>query len=98
MEGWEFDAELWEYSGKGSWHFLTIPPDIGFAVRSETEGRRGGWGMVAVIAEIGGSRFETSIFPDKASGSYLLPVKAAVRKAEKARAGDLLRVRFRLAG
>ena len=50
--------------------------------------------MVAVTAEIGDVAFQTSVFPDKASASYLLPVKAAVRKAARVKAGDMLKVRI----
>jgi hypothetical protein len=32
--------------------------------------------------------FAPSIFPDSKAGAYLLPLKAAVRKAEKIAAGD----------
>ncbi|MBP1851112.1 DUF1905 domain-containing protein [Rhizobium halophytocola] len=87
MKTWAFEAELWEYSGKGSWHFVTVPPDIGFQIRSESAGGLPGFGQVAVDATIGDTRFHTSLFPDRASGSYLLPVKAAVRKAERLSAG-----------
>jgi hypothetical protein len=37
---------------------------------------------------IGKSTFETSLFPAKEFGSYLLPVKASVRKANNLLAGD----------
>lgn len=93
-EGWDFEAELWEYKGKGAWHFVTLPPEVGFAIRCASEGRRPGWGMVAVTAEIGDVAFQTSVFPDKTSASYLLPVKAAVRKAARVKAGDTLKVRI----
>ena len=32
-------------------------------------------------ASVDGTGFETSAFPHKSSGGYLIPVKAAVRKA-----------------
>jgi hypothetical protein len=46
----------------------------------------------AVRARIGESRWETSVFADKASGCYLLPVKATVRKAEGISTGDKIGV------
>ena len=92
MEVWDFEGELFEYSGKGSWHFVTLPADVGFAIRCSTKSRRSGWGMVAVTAEIRGVAFQSSLFPDRTSSSYLLPVKAAVRKAAGVRAGDRLAV------
>lgn len=44
--------------------------------------------MIKVKARIGAAEWSTTIWPDKASGSFLLPVKAAVRKKEKIAAGD----------
>ena len=46
---WDFEAALWVYKGKGGWHFVTLPPEVGFAIRCVSEGRRPGWGMVAEV-------------------------------------------------
>jgi hypothetical protein len=35
-----------------------------------------------VQVTVGGSKWTTSIFPDSVRGSYVLPIKRAVRKAE----------------
>jgi Domain of unknown function (DUF1905) len=51
-------------------------------------GRRRGWGAMKVAATIGDTSWETSMFPDKTSGGWFLPVKASVRKAEGLAAGD----------
>ena len=40
----------------------------------------------------------TSVFPDAASGSYLLPVKRPVRRANDLEAGDVVRVLLRVGG
>ena len=42
---------------------------------------------------IGDTKWQTSVFPAKESGGYLLPVKAAVRKSEGLTAGDTVTVR-----
>ena len=39
-------------------------------------------------ATIGATTWKTSIFPDKKVGSFLLPLKAEVRKAEGIEVGD----------
>lgn len=41
-----------------------------------------GWGSVRVRAVLGGSAWDTSIFPDAKSGTYLLPLKASIRAKE----------------
>jgi hypothetical protein len=83
-------APLWLWSGEGgSWHFVTIPPDQAVEIRLESaaSGIRRGFGSVRVEANINGITWKTSVFPQK-SGGYLLPVKAAVRRAAGIAAGD----------
>jgi hypothetical protein len=43
---------------------------------------------VKVSAKIGGTGWETSIFPSGSLEAYILPVKAEVRKKQKIVAGD----------
>jgi hypothetical protein len=57
-----------------------------FARRLEL-GKRRGFGSVKVAARIGGSRWQTSLFPQKAGG-WFLPVKKPVRLAEGLDFGD----------
>ncbi len=77
-----FDAEVWDWKGDGSWHFVTLPGELADDIKAITAGRAKGFGSVPVKAAIGQTRFETSLFPDTKSGSYLLPLKKAVRAAE----------------
>lgn len=77
-----FTAELWVYRGKAAWHFITLPAEEAQRVRFFFGTRRRGWGAVRVDVTIGKTRWKTSIFPDSQSGSYLLPIKAEIRKAE----------------
>jgi len=51
-----------------------------------------GWGMIPVSAEIGATRWATSLFPK--DGRYVVPIKAAVRKAEGLEVGDTVTVRL----
>lgn len=82
-----FTAVLFKYAAENAWHFVTLPPDISARIKFLQAGRRG-FGSVRVKAIIGKTPFETSLFPDAQSGSYLLPVKAAVRRDEKIGHGD----------
>jgi Domain of unknown function (DUF1905) len=90
-------AKLWIWASdkaQASWHFLTIEGEVADAIhtlalmRRLESGRRRGWGAMKVKARIGDTGWETSIFPDKGSGGWLLPVKAAVRNAEGLLAGE----------
>ena len=83
-------APIWLWSeGKGSWHFLTVPPEQAIEIRllATATGPRRGFGSVRVSASINGVTWRTSIFPQK-SGGYILPVKADVRRRAGIAAGD----------
>lgn len=85
----EFSAEIWEHSpdDPGSWHFLTLPPEISDDIELEA-GPREGFGSVRVEVTIGSSTWRTSLFPDNAAGSFVLPLKKPVRRAEGLYAGE----------
>jgi hypothetical protein len=71
------------YPGVAGWRFLLLPKKDGQEIKEKYGRHARGWGSLPVSATIGKTTWDTSIFPDKRSGSYLLPLKAKVRKAEK---------------
>lgn len=79
---YRFHAEVWRYPGESAWHFITVPAHYAEDIRDLTSEQRRGFGSVRVVATIGSSTWATSIFPEKSSGSYILPVKKAVRTAQ----------------
>ncbi len=80
--------EVWLYPGESaSWHFLTLPKEVSATIRERSGKNTRGWGSIPVTATIGHTVFQTSIFPDKRSGGYFLPLKASVRASEGIRAG-----------
>jgi hypothetical protein len=82
-------ASLWLWSGQGgSWHFLTVPEEQAAGIRAHGLGERRGFGSVRVEARSGEIVWRTSVFPQKKSGGYLLPVKAEVRRRLGIGAGD----------
>jgi hypothetical protein len=96
---------LWIWStdkAPASWHFLTLGGEVAEAIsalalmRRLEFGHKPGWGSVKVRATIGDTSWDTSIFPAKDVGGWLLPVKAAVRNAEGLVAGDAVKVRIDL--
>jgi hypothetical protein len=56
-------------------------------VRRLELGKRRGFGSVKVTARVGGSEWQTSLFPQK-TGGWFLPVKKPVRLAERLDFGD----------
>ena len=92
-----FTARLWRWTAReesadtGAWSFVTLPPDVAEEVRHRA-GEPRGFGSVRVRAEVGATAWDTSVFPDKESGSFVLPVKKAVRVAAGVEEGDELTV------
>jgi hypothetical protein len=88
-----FEAPIWLWQGDApaAWHFITVPSHVADEIKFFAGSKRG-FGSVGVTVKIGASRWATSLFPDTKSGSYLLPVKASVRKAESIRVGDNVKV------
>jgi hypothetical protein len=93
----EFVAPLWLHPGADGWHFVSLPPEIGAEISDITAGIQRGFGSVRVAVTIGGTSWRTSIFPDGKTGTYLLPVKRAIRVTEQIEAGDEVRVQLHIA-
>ena len=106
-EAYAVRSELWLWhpkTGKGSWHFLTIGGDTAEAMRTAALmdrlelglPKKRGWGAVKVQAAIGDTVWKTSVFPESDGDGFLLPIKAAVRKAESLVVGDVVSVKLEL--
>ncbi|MGE3811188.1 MAG: DUF1905 domain-containing protein [Candidatus Nanopelagicales bacterium] len=61
-------------------------------LRARTTGRARPFGSVPVRATIDQTSWSTSLFADTKAASYLLPVKADIRRRERLEAGDDVRV------
>ena len=92
-------GRLWRWTSaaaNGTWFFVTIDGPAGDALSGtalmrKLEGAGRGFGSLKVKATIGETEFATSVFPSGNEG-WLLPVKAAVRKAEEVGEGDEITV------
>lgn len=82
-----FSAPLWEYGGEASWVFVTVPAADSDEI-TDVVPRRRGFGSVKVAATIGSTEWSTSLFPSKELGSYVLPIKRAVRDREALDIGE----------
>lgn len=94
MEEIVFDAEIIEWRGPAPFLFAAIPDEQVGAIRYAALSESYGWGVVPVVAQVGDTLFATSLFPR--DGTYLLPVKVAVQRAEGVRLGDRIRVAMRV--
>ncbi|MEQ1509468.1 MAG: DUF1905 domain-containing protein [Sphingopyxis sp.] len=106
---WTTRGPIWIWRGNGegqppkaAWYFLTIAGEVAQAIRLSAgranAGQKRGFGSVRVTATIGASVWQTSLFPAKELGGYLLPLKAVVRKAEHLEADAEADVTITIAG
>ena len=77
-----FTTTLWKWPG-GNWYFLTLPPDTAADIRAFAAANASALGTVRVVARVGETEWQTSLFPSREHHGFLLPVKAAVRRAEE---------------
>ncbi len=88
----EFDGEIWFWKGPSPWHFVTVPDAEAAELEATSAYVTYGWGMIPVEVRIGATTWKTSLWPK--DGSYVVPLKAAIRKAEALDVGDTVRVRL----
>ena len=81
-------TNVWLYPGMAGWHFVTIPKDITKEIHFLFGDAKRGWGSLPVLTTIGKTSWKTSIFPDKKTATFLLPLKTAIRKKERIQAND----------
>ena len=82
-KSYKIKAKIWLYPGENAnWHFLTIPKKESSLITLHYKAFKKGLGSLPVEARIKKTTWTTSIFPDNKSGTYLLPLKALIRRAE----------------
>ena len=79
-----------------NWYFVPITKKVGLEIRKEFGTSHRGFGSIPVEVIVGKTVWATSIFPDKYSGSYILPLKAKVRKSEGIYSGDKLKFAIKI--
>jgi hypothetical protein len=77
----EFSGIIWYWRGPAPHHFVTVPEELCSLLKSTSSLVSYGWGMIPVRAQIGKTVFKTSLFPK--NGSYIVPIKADVRRLEQ---------------
>jgi hypothetical protein len=92
----KFKAELWEWQGQGAWCFVSLPKEYYDEIKAISSLPKRGFGSVKIEASVGETIWKTSIFPDTKSGTYLLPIKKAIRKAENLNIGSVVHIKVRL--
>lgn len=79
---YSFNGKVWNHKGKGGWHFITLPKTLSKRIRKNHDLDEEGWGRLKTTAKIGKTEWKTAIWFDSKIRTYLLPVKADVRRKE----------------
>jgi hypothetical protein len=88
----DFDGKIWYWRGPSPFFFVTMPEKESHELKEISSMVTYGWGVIPVDVQIGDTKFKTSLFPK--DDLYLVPVKAAVRKAEGLEEGDEVTIRL----
>ena len=86
----EFDGEVIYWHGPSPFHFVAVPEAESEQIEELKSLVTYGWGVIPVTARIGKTEFTTSLFPK--DGRFLVPVKDAVRRAERLELDDRVTV------
>jgi len=79
---YEFAAKPWQYTGPGGWHFVSLPEKLAKEIRNTLRSEEEGWGRLKTTVKIGTSEWKTALWFDTKMNTYLLPLKAEIRKKE----------------
>jgi hypothetical protein len=81
-----FSAKVFHYSataGMSGWYVVFLPKEPASEIRENLKFMEEGWGRMKTVAKIGHTEWETAIWFDTKHDTYLLPLKAEIRKKEK---------------
>lgn len=90
----EFSGDIIEWRGPAPFQFVVIPDERSAEIEAVKSQVTYGWGVIPVTATIGRTTFTTSLFPR--GDLYLVPIKVAVRRAERIDLGDTVTIHLRL--
>lgn len=90
---WTVSGEVVEWRGPSPYVFLPMSVEDSAELKIEASGLEY-WGQVGVLVELGGATFTTAVFPR--GERYLIPLRAAVRRAEGLEVGMELTATVRI--
>lgn len=88
----EFSGTIWFWRGPAPYYFVTVPEKESGDLKAIAELVSYGWGVIPVQAQIGETRWKTSLFPK--DGGYLVPIKDSTRQAEQLAEGDTVTIQL----
>ena len=85
-----FTGDIWHWRGPAPYHFVWVPTDDCRTLHEVSTAVTYGWGMIPVLARVAATEWQTSLWPK--DGRYIVPLKDAVRRAERLDVGDTITV------
>ena len=82
----EFEGDIFYWRGPAPFLFVAVPEEQSESIKAVSNLVSYGWGVIPVQAQIGATKWTTSLFPK--NGRYLVPIKVSVQKSEKLGVGD----------
>jgi hypothetical protein len=89
---YRFTAIAWQHSAPGGWYFVSLPEILSKEIRYILKTEEQGWGRLKAKAKIGSTKWETAIWFDTKRNTYLLPLKAEIRKKENLSVGKEIEI------
>jgi hypothetical protein len=86
-------GKIWRYPGEAGWFFVSLGKKESAQIKWMEGIKKVGLGYVCVQAQVGKTKWKTTLFPTKA-GPYLIAIKAIVRKKEALQAGDMVTIKI----
>ena len=74
------------------WYFVSLPKVMAKEIRENLKWMEEGWGRFKASAKIGNSEWKTAIWFDTKQNTYLLPLKAEIRKKENLKIDQKVKV------
>ncbi len=89
---YEFEGKMWKPNSPGGWYFIALPKQLSKEIRENLKWPEEGWGRMKAAALINKVEWETAIWFDKKMETYLLPIKADIRKKTGIKPDELIAV------
>ena len=83
---WTFEGPVVYWRGPAPFYFIPLPEHVLDDLAPVANELTYGWGCIPATVTIGDTTFTTSMIPK--DGGFLVPVKVAVRRAERIDEGD----------
>jgi hypothetical protein len=92
----EFESVVVEWRGPAPFYFATTPEAVTREIETSAAHLSYGWGCIPVDVTVGNTTLYTALIPRE--GTYYVPLKAALRKAEGIELGDGLKLTLEVKG